>query len=303
MGQPIVKPWLTVPVGLTGIALVAMLIVAAGRVKGRDAGPAAGQSLVEEVPDLFADPLGQDATPEPNSKDHTGNALQPERSGAAARAVSPDEAGLVEAKGGLERVAPRAPLGDIGPAAAPKPKPAQAEDLVLQRPVATAAGRLESRDRQVTIAGLDIVAADETCARDAAAAWPCGAYARTAFRSWLRGRSVTCGHPASDGAAAACRVGKQDIGAWLVSNGWARASPGGPYADLGGEAERARRGIFGEPPAALAAPASTAASALPAPPATADSLLSATQPGLAPPASAPEMNRPDAGYFPPAPKP
>ena len=65
-------------------------------------------------------------------------------------------------------------------------------------------------------------------------------------------------------------LGKQDAGAWLVSNGWARAAPSGPYAQAEAEAREAGRGIFGPPPTALPVDAGAAdhieAATLPADP-------------------------------------
>ena len=40
---------------------------------------------------------------------------------------------------------------------------------------------------------------------------------------------------------------------WLVENGWARAKDGTPMADVMKKAEEDKRGIFGDPPAALPA--------------------------------------------------
>jgi endonuclease YncB( thermonuclease family) len=84
--------------------------------------------------------------------------------------------------------------------------------------------------------------------------------ARTAFRAFLRGRAVTCSGAgtkkdttaSSAGAPAAivadCKVARQDVGQWLVENGWARATQGGPYADAGEAAHKAGKGIFGAAP-------------------------------------------------------
>ena len=93
------------------------------------------------------------------------------------------------------------------------------------------------------------IAADEQC-RTGGRTWPCGVNARTAFRLFLRGRALACDIPpkAGDDIVASCRLGKQDVGAWLVINGWARAAPGGPYAEAQQSAESRKKGIFGAPP-------------------------------------------------------
>ena len=46
---------------------------------------------------------------------------------------------------------------------------------------------------------------------------------------------------------ASCRLAKQDVGAWLVSNGWALAAPGG-YVQAEETARAAVMGTFGAPP-------------------------------------------------------
>ena len=56
-----------------------------------------------------------------------------------------------------------------------------------------------------------------------------------------------------------CRFGKQDVGAWLVSNGWARAAEGGPYRLAEIKAREAQMGIFGPPPQHRAGTAAAAA--------------------------------------------
>ena len=66
-----------------------------------------------------------------------------------------------------------------------------------------------------------------------------------------RGRALICALPDEKDAAivtARCRLGTQDAGAWLVSNGWARAVPDGPYAKAEETAKAAKMGIFGPPP-------------------------------------------------------
>lgn len=151
----------------------------------------------------------------------------------------------------LERLPPREPLSDLSQAVPPKPKPnAEWQGATLFRPVASAAGRISAQDRAVTIAGIDLVAAGETCT-DQGRQWPCGARATTAFRAFLRGRAVICDIPQEAGSGAftvRCRLGKQDIGEWLVANGWARADADGPYAQAAEKAQKSGKGIYGHAP-------------------------------------------------------
>jgi endonuclease YncB( thermonuclease family) len=78
---------------------------------------------------------------------------------------------------------------------------------------------------------------------------------------------VVCKVPPEGGRdliAAQCRIGKQDVGAWLVENGWARAAKGGSYVEAGEKARVAKKGIFGSAPDLSGMPPMPAASS-PAP--------------------------------------
>jgi endonuclease YncB( thermonuclease family) len=104
-------------------------------------------------------------------------------------------------------------------------------------------------DHVVAVAGVENVELDERCSYEGQD-WDCGVHARTAFRAFIRGRAITCdlGPDAPKAVVADCRIGAQDVGGWLVANGWARARPGGPYADAEKKAREAKLGIFGPPP-------------------------------------------------------
>ena len=154
--------------------------------------------------------------------------------------------------GDLQREAPRDPLSQLS-LALPPPKSRSSDKwsgTPFFRPVATESAVFQSMEHTVSIAGTQGLAADETCLSDGVA-WPCGARARSAFRLWLRGRALVCKVPEGVNVVhivAPCRLGKQDAGAWLVSNGWARAAPGGPYVEAEEQARLAGMGIFGAPP-------------------------------------------------------
>lgn len=209
----------------------------------------------------------------------------------------------------LQREEPRAPLSDIGPAGAPR-APEQVAPVLgpsrqqpppkLFRPVATAAGRLEAEGVVVVIAGIDIIEPNQTCGFSR---WPCGASARTALRSFMRGRAVNCEVPPEDlkgNVTSACTVAGQDIGAWLVSNGWAKVALDGPYAEEQQKAVEARRGIFGPGPEALppsqeGAPGQAAPGVSP-PMAPGTAVPPASQPPIAqPPTAAPPSLPPTGG--------
>lgn len=151
----------------------------------------------------------------------------------------------------LQRTEPREPLSDLALALPPKPVPPDKwKGTLLHRPVAVASARFEAMGRTVALAGVEGVDADETCSWEGTA-WPCGVRARTAFRTWLRGRSLSCAIPPESDrhlVVATCRLGKQDVGLWLAANGWAKATADGPYAEAGAAARDKRLGIFGAPP-------------------------------------------------------
>jgi endonuclease YncB( thermonuclease family) len=206
---------------------------------------------------------------EPGTQPETGNA--PEGTSPQPSQVAPAEgqspaspengkANDQSNEGDMQREAPRPPLSDLGLASTPKPPepPAPATPVdageqmqLLQRPVAVAAGRLESQGRMIELQGIEIVPVEQTCQTASGESWPCGMQARTAFRQWLRSRAVMCRLPENDSGAAVateCTLGNEDAAAWLVANGWAKAIPGGAYDEAGRKAVEARLGIFGEKP-------------------------------------------------------
>jgi len=156
----------------------------------------------------------------------------------------------------LERVEPRAPLSTIAqalPLPKPRPKP------LLFRPVADSPNVILAGGRRIIIAGVDPVDNDEVCTSATGAKWPCGRSARAAFRGFLRGRAVTCEFPSGevpDEVTASCRLGRTDIGAWLVSNGWGRPKKAA-YSAEGEIAKKAGLGVYGPGPSALPAESAT----------------------------------------------
>lgn len=169
----------------------------------------------------------------------------------ATRAIAPDVVVPPEAAGQtLERVEARPPLGDLGLAPPPKPiAPDDWEGTLLYRPAVTSSATFQSMGYTILIAGTEGLSPDQTCEFEGAT-WNCGERAMLAFRYWLRGRAPLCQvfPPAERQAvAAACRLGKQDVGAWLVSNGWAYAISGGGYEKAEEVARKAKMGMFGPP--------------------------------------------------------
>lgn len=150
----------------------------------------------------------------------------------------------------IERVEPRPPLSDLGlaaPAAIRMPK--DWPEVLLYQPVATSSATFESMGRKLVISGVQGIDLDKNCSFHGVA-WPCGQRARAMFNSWLRGRALKCVVPPEIdrfAVAAPCNLGKQDVGAWLVSNGWATALASGIYGKAEAVARDAEMGIFGPP--------------------------------------------------------
>jgi endonuclease YncB( thermonuclease family) len=151
----------------------------------------------------------------------------------------------------LQREAPRDPLSQLSLALPPQPEPKNPwAGKPLFRPVATESAVFESGGQTISIDGVESIAPEETCSHDGAD-WACGVRARAAFRAWLRGRAVVCQLPEGQDEAAMrgkCRLAKEDVGEWLVENGWAIAATDGPYAQVGEKAKADGRGVFGAPP-------------------------------------------------------
>ncbi|AZO01329.1 thermonuclease family protein [Mesorhizobium sp. M9A.F.Ca.ET.002.03.1.2] len=232
----------------------------------------AGMAAQSEASATAAIPRPEAATPEAHSR-----AVDPE-------VVAPPQLQAEE----LERVEPRAPLSDLALAAPPRPPKTKMPDdwngTKLFQPVALAAGVIEANGYSVAVSGIDIVGQDETCTDDGKS-WTCGTRARTAFRAFLRGRAVVCTVPPEGGRdliAAECRVGNQDVGQWLIENGWARAANGGPYVEAGEKARTARKGIFGPAPSLSGLPPAPAPVA-----ATSQPILDPSETTATPPADQP----------------
>ena len=145
----------------------------------------------------------------------------------------------------LTRLPPREPL------APPADENPRADSTLLHRPLAIGAGVLSFGGRDLEVAGIVPTQPDRLCATETGERWPCGMVARTAFRNYLRGRSLDCDVPDAEWegtADAACRMMETDIGLWLAQSGWAEAEAGSPYSEAGAEAREARRGIYGADP-------------------------------------------------------
>ena len=139
----------------------------------------------------------------------------------------------------------RRSVNSASPCRPKTPMPQDWRETLLYRPIATSSATFESMGRKVVISGAQDIDVDQTCSfRDDA--WPCGQRARAAFNAWLRGRALNCFVPPDVerfAIAAPCRLGKQDVGAWLVANGWAMALPSGIYGKAEAICQECRRWV------------------------------------------------------------
>jgi endonuclease YncB( thermonuclease family) len=171
---------------------------------------------------------------------------------APSRMVAPAIVAPPELAAGKEllREPPREPLSKLSLALPPVPEVKNEwAGTPFFRPLAIESAVFESMGRTIAISGVASVPLGESCVHEGVS-WPCGVRARSAFRMWLRGRALVCRLPDEEKpvTSARCRLAKQDAGAWLVTNGWARAAPDGPYVQAEEKARNAGMGIFGAPP-------------------------------------------------------
>ncbi|MFB2549752.1 thermonuclease family protein [Ensifer soli] len=230
-----------------GVAILAFLgLLAAGsvRIGAREADPST--TFVLETPDGDGAEVDPPGTPSEDPMPFDAGTMPPATDEAVESAPLrevPADPG-VDARDGtpLERVAPR-------PAASGTQGEAPAKPVLLARPVPLNAGLIAfDHSRRLQLDGIEPQDAARRCGADE---WPCGALGRTAFRNFLRGRSIACDVPSAtweETVTARCTVAGQDLAEWLVRNGWAEAGPGSAFAEAGDDARAAGLGIFGTDP-------------------------------------------------------
>jgi endonuclease YncB( thermonuclease family) len=103
--------------------------------------------------------------------------------------------------------------------------------------------------RSIRIAGVFALARSATCRNAAEEDWPCGDIALEALRHFLLGRPVECsflGADNSDPLIVPCRVGRTDLGSWLLKQGWAKAGSQASlqYRQAADDARCGNRGLW-----------------------------------------------------------
>ncbi len=143
---------------------------------------------------------------------------------------------------------PQSEQAALDPASKPRE---QTTTIELVRPFSDQAGILTIGGRSVQLTGIIPTDVDRMCTGPSGKDWPCGQAARTAFRMYLRGRSIDCDVADASWkgtAKGACRYVRVDLSAWLVRFGWADPEPGSPLAALVDEAKEKKRGMYGDDP-------------------------------------------------------
>lgn len=169
--------------------------------------------------------------------------------GAAASPAKPSPTPVERAPADLPPPAPPGLPEAEESAAAPPGKP---PPRLVPRPIVVDSATFLVERGKIRLADVQPVAPSRECG-PAGRAWPCGMEARTALSSHLSARSIRCDVPETFGSRnetldAACSLGADDIGLWLVENGWARARQGGAYTAAEARARAGRRGIWGNAP-------------------------------------------------------
>ena len=106
---------------------------------------------------------------------------------------------------------------------APEAKPETAKWRRFSLPETTDAATLHIRNLTIRISGVDPVPLDRMCRLSSGEEWPCGRTALVSFRRFLGGRPVECYFPPvveTTEIVAPCRVGRIDLGEWLLRQGW-----------------------------------------------------------------------------------
>jgi endonuclease YncB( thermonuclease family) len=115
---------------------------------------------------------------------------------------------------------------------------------------------LELQGQQVRLLGIDAPERAQACWDATGQAWPCGEKAALALTQRIGRSQVNCTGMRRDREQrliAVCRLGDENINAWLVAAGWALAYRGQSHAFVGAEeaAREAGSGLWAgafEPP-------------------------------------------------------
>ena len=110
----------------------------------------------------------------------------------------------------------------------PQPKKQPPKPKLWHKPLISKTGFFESNNRELQFKGIKPLALDAQCKAENGKDWPCGRFARTAMRKFVRGRSIECDpvETQSNPIVTDCRVAGKNIAQWLVLRGWAEDENG-----------------------------------------------------------------------------
>lgn len=127
--------------------------------------------------------------------------------------------------------------------------PARAGEVLTGPAQVIDGGTLRVGTRQVSLVGIAAPDADQTCTDAQDRTYPCGRDAARALADHIGGAALACdlrGTAAGGAVAALCRIGDEDLGAWMVGRGLAvpdrAAAP--DYAAAGDRAWGRRLGLW-----------------------------------------------------------
>ncbi|GHC66477.1 thermonuclease family protein [Limoniibacter endophyticus] len=121
---------------------------------------------------------------------------------------------------------------------------------LLYQPVISSLTEIRADGHRILLDGIAPLDAAEQCG-ESGRRWPCGRFAVTAFRHFVRGRAIRCAvpqQPLPETITTQCFIGKHDLAAWLVTNGWADAVNEETYGAMAQAAIENQRGRHAPPP-------------------------------------------------------
>ncbi len=134
----------------------------------------------------------------------------------------------------------------------PPPPPRPPEPDVWDNPIVLAAGTIKSGDTTIYLKDIDPLPLDHKCKGQENREWPCGMFARTDMRQFVRNRTLSCepgtkhetegtGTKKQREIRTRCTLGNYDMSAWLVLTGWATPK-GNLFQEELEEAKQKQRG-------------------------------------------------------------
>ncbi|NKL00197.1 thermonuclease family protein [Rhizobium leguminosarum bv. viciae] len=221
--------------GITGMVVVAGLLMAGeARLGGGTAGEETATAAADAAPEA-----GAHATISDDRAEMIARSVEPAAPPSSASGPAPGDAAAPQPADTQQRA--ETPAGETA-------SPAAKKAVELARPMVENAGILSFGERRLQLAGILPTPVERTCG-PVGRQWPCGMMAKTALRLLLRNRSVSCDLETvewKETVTTACRLGTEDLGAWLAENGWAEAAVGSPLTEIAETARQAGKGLHGD---------------------------------------------------------